>query len=110
GLQARGFDLLLRVRLRPAPPGPSSGRPRQPSRRPGRGAVDRAVAVRRGAGRAWAAPILLAAGAALAEDAVLHLPIGDPARKDREANVVLDAITDTESGRALEPRAVPRWL
>ena len=66
--------------------------------------------MKRGARRAWAAPILLAAGAALAEDAVLHLPIGDPARKDRDANVVLDAVTDTESGRLLTPAELPGRL
>ena len=72
------------------------------------------MAVSRGARRAWAAPILfaiaLAPGAGLAEDAVLHLPIGDPARKDRDANVVLDAITDTESGRLLTPAELPGRL
>ena len=39
---------------------------------------------------------------ALGED-VLRLPIGDPARKDREARLVLDAVTDTSSGALLTP-------
>jgi uncharacterized iron-regulated protein len=39
---------------------------------------------------------------AIAED-VLRLPIGDPARKDREAPLVLDAVTDTASGALLTP-------
>ena len=33
----------------------------------------------------------------------LNLPIGDPARKDRRAPLVLDAITDTSSGALLTP-------
>lgn len=45
---------------------------------------------------------LVVADRALAED-ILHLPIGDPARRDRDAPVVLDAVTDTQSGRLLEP-------
>jgi uncharacterized iron-regulated protein len=44
----------------------------------------------------------------------LHLPIGDPARRDREAPVVLDAITDTskpeESGASLTPAELPARL
>jgi len=36
----------------------------------------------------------------------LHLAIGDPARKAREAEVVLDAITATASGEQLTPREV----
>ena len=42
------------------------------------------------------------AAPAFAQD-VLRLPIGDPARRDREAPVVLDAITDTASGSLLTP-------
>lgn len=42
-------------------------------------------------------------GAAMAQDRVLHLPIGDPARKDREAPVVLDAVTDTATGELVTP-------
>ncbi len=34
----------------------------------------------------------------------LHLSIGDPARKDKEARLVLDAITATASGELLTPR------
>jgi hypothetical protein len=34
----------------------------------------------------------------------LHLPVGDPARKDKEAKLVLDAITATASGELLTPR------
>jgi len=44
----------------------------------------------------------LLAAPAFAED-VLRLPIGDPARKDREAPLVLDAVTDTSSGSLLTP-------
>ncbi|MFB3852740.1 MAG: ChaN family lipoprotein [Vicinamibacterales bacterium] len=43
------------------------------------------------------------AGSVSAQDRALHLSIGDPARKDRDAQVVLDAITDTERGDLLTP-------
>jgi uncharacterized iron-regulated protein len=42
------------------------------------------------------------AGSVSAEE-LLRLPIGDPARRDREAAVVLDAVTDTASGALLTP-------
>jgi len=38
-----------------------------------------------------------------ADDRALNLPIGDPARKDRAAAVVLDGITDTAKGDTLTP-------
>ena len=44
----------------------------------------------------------LFAAPALAEN-ILRLPIGDPARKDREVPLVLDAVTDTGSGALLTP-------
>ncbi len=53
--------------------------------------------------------VAVAAVAAAAEDP-LHLPIGDPARRDREAPVVLDAITDSDSGAALTPAELPARL
>jgi uncharacterized iron-regulated protein len=42
--------------------------------------------------------VLMAAPAARAQSRLLHLAIGDPARKDREAPLVLDGITDTKTG------------
>ena len=42
--------------------------------------------------------LLMAAPAARAQSKLLHLAIGDPARKDREAPLVLDGITDTKTG------------
>ena len=42
--------------------------------------------------------LLIAAPAARAQSKLLHLAIGDPARKDREAPLVLDGITDTTTG------------
>lgn len=61
--------------------------------------------------RGGAALLLFASLAApgTAED-VLRLPIGDPARRDREAPVVLDAITDTASGALLTPAELPKRL
>jgi uncharacterized iron-regulated protein len=38
-----------------------------------------------------------------ADERALNLPIGDPARRDREAAVVLDGITDTAKGDTLTP-------
>jgi uncharacterized iron-regulated protein len=45
-----------------------------------------------------------------AQDKSLHLAIGDPARKDREAAVVLDGITDTRSGEVITPAELPQRL
>ncbi len=61
------------------------------------------------AGLGIAAVAALAPVAAAADDP-LHLPIGDPARRDREAPVVLDAITDTDSGATLAPAELPPRL
>ena len=38
-----------------------------------------------------------------ADDAALNLPLGDPARREREAPLLLDAITDTRNGDTLAP-------
>lgn len=46
------------------------------------------------------------AGPVEADDKVLHLAIGDPARSDREAPLVLDAVTDTAAGEVLVPAAL----
>ena len=45
----------------------------------------------------------LAAPPARAADKLLHLAIGDPARKDRVAPVVLDGVTDTKTGEVITP-------
>ncbi len=50
------------------------------------------------------------AAAALAAEDIYRLPIGDPARRDRDAPLVLDAITDTASGRLLAPDELPKRL
>lgn len=53
----------------------------------------------------------IAATAAAAEgDATLHLALGDPARKDREATLALDAITDTRTGDLLTTADLPARL
>ncbi len=44
------------------------------------------------------------------EPDVLHLPIGDPARKDHVAPVVLDAVTDTRTGELFTPGELPDRL
>lgn len=48
--------------------------------------------------------------AAVSAEELLKLPIGDPARRDREAPVVLDAITDTASGSLITPADLPARL
>jgi uncharacterized iron-regulated protein len=53
---------------------------------------------------------LLFAATLHAQEKSLHLAIGDPARKDREAPVVLDGITDTRTGEVLTPAELPKRL
>ena len=53
---------------------------------------------------------LLPVPAALADQAVLHMAIGDPARRDREVPVVLDGITDTATGELVTPAEMARRL
>jgi uncharacterized iron-regulated protein len=52
---------------------------------------------------AFLAFALIAAAPACAADKLLHLAIGDPARKDKLAPVVLDGITDTAAGDVVTP-------
>ncbi|MEP6993050.1 MAG: ChaN family lipoprotein [Acidobacteriota bacterium] len=56
------------------------------------------------------AATFLVFGASLSAEEILRLPIGDPARRDRDAAVVLDAITDTGSGAVLTPSELPGKL
>jgi aminopeptidase N len=46
---------------------------------------------------------LLLAASLSAADKTLHLPLGDPARRDRQAPLVLDAVTDTRTGALITP-------
>jgi uncharacterized iron-regulated protein len=51
-----------------------------------------------------AALLMTCAAAALrADERALNLPIGDPARRDRQVPVVLDGITDAASGATITP-------
>ncbi len=54
--------------------------------------------------------VSLASPPARAADKLLHLAIGDPARKDRVAPVVLDGITDTKTGEVITPAALAARL
>lgn len=45
-----------------------------------------------------------------AQEKSLHLAIGDPGRKDKEATVVLDGITDTRTGEVIPPADLPKRL
>lgn len=45
-----------------------------------------------------------------AADETLHLPLGDPARKDRQAPLVLDAVTDTRTGALITPAELANRL
>ncbi len=46
---------------------------------------------------------ILAAPPALPQDGSLDLPLGDPARKEKETVLLLDAATDTRTGAAVTP-------
>jgi uncharacterized iron-regulated protein len=59
--------------------------------------------------RLLALALLLVPRLAAADDA-LDLPLGDPARRERRAAVVLDAVTDTANGDALSPRELAARL
>lgn len=48
--------------------------------------------------------LLFVSAGLVAQTRSLHLEIGDPARKGREAPLALDALTDTASGRFITPR------
>ncbi len=56
------------------------------------------------------ANLLVAAVALAAAEDPLHLPIGDPARRDREVPLVLDAITDAAANATLKPSELPTRL
>lgn len=47
--------------------------------------------------------VLSAAPPVAASEKLLHLAVGDPARKDRVARLVLDAVTDTATGETIAP-------
>jgi uncharacterized iron-regulated protein len=57
------------------------------------------------AGLALAMPL-----AVMADQAVLHMKIGDPARSGREIPVVLDGITDTATGNLVTPEEMAKRL
>lgn len=46
----------------------------------------------------------------LADDPALNIALGDPARRDRQAALLLDAITDTRKGDTLSPVELPARL
>ncbi len=54
--------------------------------------------------------LLVAPVCLLAADKVLDLPLGDPARRDRQAPVVLDGVTDTAKGDVVTPRELAARL
>ncbi len=53
---------------------------------------------------------LLLAPALHAQERTLHLAVGDPARKDKTATLVLDGVTDTRSGEVITPAELPKRL
>lgn len=63
---------------------------------------------------AFLVPILLAVpawpAAGQGTDQILHLAVGDPARRDREVPLVLDAVTDTRTGEVITPAALVERL
>jgi len=65
---------------------------------------------RRAAGIVAACLGLAASPGLLADQAVLHMAIGDPVRKGREVPVVLDGITDAATGDLVTPEEMARRL
>lgn len=63
---------------------------------------------------AFLVPVLIGApawaAAAQGADQILHLAVGDPARRDHEVPVVLDAVTDTRTGEVITPAALVERL
>lgn len=60
----------------------------------------------------WVCLLLLLSGLPpqAAETEILRLPIGDPERREREVELLLDAITDCRSGSTLAPAELPPRL
>lgn len=54
--------------------------------------------------------LVLLAPTLYAQEKSLHLAVGDPARKDKEAPVVLDGITDARTGEVIAPAELPKRL
>ncbi len=54
--------------------------------------------------------VLLSAPPVRADDPALNLPLGDPLRRDKEAVLVLDGVTDTGKGDVLTPADLPARL
>lgn len=59
---------------------------------------------------AAAAAACALAAQARADQSILHMPIGDPARKGREVAVTLDGITDTATGDLVSPAGMAKRL
>ncbi len=56
------------------------------------------------------ATVVMSFSSILVAEDPLHLPVGDPARRDREAPVVLDGITETATGTVRTPGDLPERL
>src|SRR5436305_8996529 len=54
--------------------------------------------------------LLLLIPALHAQERTLHLAVGDPARKDKTATLVLDGVTDTRTGEVIAPAELPKRL
>jgi uncharacterized iron-regulated protein len=57
-----------------------------------------------------AALLLIVPAVVEAGEDPLHLPIGDPARRDKEVPLVVDAITDTAANATIKPSELPARL
>lgn len=73
------------------------------------------VRVRAGACRLLATGLVVSIGlgapcALMADQAVLHMEIGDPGRRGREIPLVLDGITDTGTGTLITPQEMAQKL
>jgi hypothetical protein len=54
--------------------------------------------------------LLVAAVAVMKAEDPLRLPVGDPARKDRDIPLILDGIAETAGGAVLTPGELPARL
>lgn len=54
--------------------------------------------------------LITVSGALFADQAVLHMEIGDPSRRTTEVPLILDGITDTSDGQLLTPAELVRRL
>lgn len=66
--------------------------------------------MKRSPGRLMVAAMLFSTAGTLTAEDLLHLPIGDPARRAKAVPLVLDTVTDTTTNATLKPSELPARL